>query len=198
VQKLQNHQKPGRPNLEKVSGANATSFGGSTLAFFSAPIRTGPLYLLLKTRHASCLWTASEACRQTSPSNLVVMGIQTFPPSSCRHLSVTKSARDLSPSGRPTEKDKELIRCRNNKEPVLEVTMKDGSKRRVWCTFGPEQIDINPTSPAGRVAIPETFLWFQGLFFGSREFSLVPGTFLWFQGPFLGSRDFSLVPGTFL
>lgn len=32
---------------------------------------------------------------------------------------------------------------------MLPVTLKDGSKRELWCTFGPEQIDININSPKG-------------------------------------------------
>jgi hypothetical protein len=42
-----------------------------------------------------------------------------------------------------------MIRTRKGEAPVLEVDMADGTKRRVWCTFGSEQIDINPMSPAG-------------------------------------------------
>ena len=32
---------------------------------------------------------------------------------------------------------------------MLTVTMADGSTRRVWCTFGAQQIDINPFSVPG-------------------------------------------------
>ncbi len=52
-------------------------------------------------------------------------------------------------SGRPTTEDLELIRTRKPEEPKLEVTLKDGSKRNVWCTFGPQQIDIDVASPSG-------------------------------------------------
>ena len=52
-------------------------------------------------------------------------------------------------SGRPNTEDLELIRTRKPEEPKLEVTLKDGSKRNVWCTFGPQQIDIDVASPSG-------------------------------------------------
>ena len=51
---------------------------------------------------------------------------------------------------RPTEKDLELIRTRKAEQPKLDVTLKDGSHRELWCTFGPQQIDINIASPSGR------------------------------------------------
>jgi hypothetical protein len=37
--------------------------------------------------------------------------------------------------------------------PVLPVQLKDGTKREVWCTFGPEQIDIDINSAAGVCSI---------------------------------------------
>lgn len=54
------------------------------------------------------------------------------------------------PGGDPSEADLELIRTRKPERPVLEVTMKDGSTRRVWCTFGPQQIDIDAFSKPGK------------------------------------------------
>lgn len=59
-------------------------------------------------------------------------------------------------TGRPTQEDLELIRTRKPEEPKLEVTLKDGSKRNVWCTFGPQQIDIDINSRSGH---PSTRLW---------------------------------------
>ena len=70
-----------------------------------------------------------------------------------KHLS--SSSSDLhSLSGRPNEKDLELIRTRKPEQPVIEVTLKDGSKRKLWCTFGPQQIDINAFSKSGDLIIP--------------------------------------------
>lgn len=54
-----------------------------------------------------------------------------------------------SNAGDPEQKDLELIRTRKPEAPVIEVTLKDGSKQRLWCTFGSQQIDINPFSPSG-------------------------------------------------
>lgn len=51
--------------------------------------------------------------------------------------------------GDPNEEDLLRIRTRKAEAPVLTVTMGDGSTRRVWCTFGPQQIDINPFSAPG-------------------------------------------------
>ena len=68
-------------------------------------------------------------------------------------------------TGRPTKDDLEKIRTRKPEEPKLEVTLKDGSKRTVWCTFGPQQIDIDVSSPSGqhpeillRMCITQEFL----------------------------------------
>lgn len=49
----------------------------------------------------------------------------------------------------PGEKDLASIITHQGDLPMIEVTLADGSKRRLWNTFGPEQIDINPKSPAG-------------------------------------------------
>ena len=35
---------------------------------------------------------------------------------------------------------------------MLTVDMGDGSKKRVWCTFGAQQIDIDPFSASGMPA----------------------------------------------
>ncbi|CAL5229827.1 g13231 [Coccomyxa viridis] len=58
--------------------------------------------------------------------------------------------------GRPNKDDLELIRTRKPEEPKLEVTLKDGSKRNVWCTFGPQQIDIDVASPSGRKFVEDS------------------------------------------
>ncbi|GAQ84023.1 sucrose phosphorylase [Klebsormidium nitens] len=51
--------------------------------------------------------------------------------------------------GGPGEKDLASIITHQGDLPMIEVTLEDGSKRRLWNTFGPEQIDIDPKSPAG-------------------------------------------------
>lgn len=52
-------------------------------------------------------------------------------------------------AGRPTEEDLRLIRTRKPDIPKLPVTFNDGTKRELWCTFGPQQIDIDVMSPQG-------------------------------------------------
>ena len=42
-----------------------------------------------------------------------------------------------------------MIRTRKPEAPVIEVEMGDGSKKKLWCTFGPQQIDIDPFSKPG-------------------------------------------------
>ena len=52
-------------------------------------------------------------------------------------------------TGDPSEEDLIKIRTRKPERPVIEVTLHDGSTRRLWCTFGPQQIDIDPFSKPG-------------------------------------------------
>lgn len=47
------------------------------------------------------------------------------------------------PKGRPTQADIDLIYKRKNRAPYQEITFKDGTKRKLWNTFGPEQIDLD-------------------------------------------------------
>ncbi len=55
--------------------------------------------------------------------------------------------------GRPTKEDLDAIRTRKPEKPRIEVQMADGSTRYLWCTFGPQQIDIDPFSEPGSLAI---------------------------------------------
>jgi len=52
-------------------------------------------------------------------------------------------------SGKPDDEDLERIRTRKPEPPMIEVTLQDGSKRQLWCTFGPQQIDLDPFSSSG-------------------------------------------------
>lgn len=47
------------------------------------------------------------------------------------------------PEGRPTQADVDLIYKRKDKAPYQEITFADGSKEKLWNTFGPEQIDLD-------------------------------------------------------
>lgn len=56
-------------------------------------------------------------------------------------------------AGEPTDEQLQLIRTRKPEAPVIEVEMKDGSKKKLWCTFGPQQIDINPFTKPGKPSL---------------------------------------------
>ena len=81
-------------------------------------------------------------------------------------------------AGRPTKEDLERIRTRKAEEPKLEVTLKDGSKRTVWCTFGPQQIDIDVSSPSGETSPHNLIciLEFTTMAFRNKTDIALPGT----------------------
>ena len=47
------------------------------------------------------------------------------------------------PKGRPTKEDVDLIYKREDRAPYQEITFADGTKEKLWNTFGPEQIDLD-------------------------------------------------------
>ena len=47
------------------------------------------------------------------------------------------------PKNRPTQKDIDLIYKRKDRAPYQEITFADGSKEKLWNTFGEEQIDLD-------------------------------------------------------
>ena len=55
-------------------------------------------------------------------------------------------------AGEPTDDQLQMIRTRKPEAPVIEVEMGDGSKKKLWCTFGAQQIDIDPFSKPGRAS----------------------------------------------
>ncbi|ASA24043.1 sucrose phosphorylase [Paenibacillus donghaensis] len=54
--------------------------------------------------------------------------------------------KDFWPGGEPTEADVDLIYKRKPRAPYVEVTFKDGSTEKVWCTFDEQQIDLDVTT----------------------------------------------------
>ena len=54
----------------------------------------------------------------------------------------------------PTLDDLERIRTRKPSSPVLTVDLKNGEQEKVWCTFSPQQIDINVSSEQGMQRLP--------------------------------------------
>ncbi|WP_271006667.1 sucrose phosphorylase [Listeria seeligeri] len=63
---------------------------------------------------------------------------------------------DFFPTGRPNEKDLDLIYKRKDKAPFQEVEFADGEKELVWNTFGEEQIDLDVTAEVTKEFIRQT------------------------------------------
>lgn len=68
--------------------------------------------------------------------------------------------KDFWPNGEPTEVDVDLIYKRKPRAPYVEVTFKDGSKEKVWCTFDEQQIDLDVTTETTKKFVKDnlTFL----------------------------------------
>ncbi len=60
------------------------------------------------------------------------------------------------PQGRPTKADVDLIYKRKDKAPYQEITFADGSKEKLWNTFGPEQIDLDVRKKVTQEFIKQT------------------------------------------
>jgi len=51
------------------------------------------------------------------------------------------------PNGEPTEEEKNKLYFRKMSGPVKEFSFDDGETIKLWNTFGPEQVDLNPYAP---------------------------------------------------
>lgn len=60
------------------------------------------------------------------------------------------------PEGRPTRKDIDLIYKRKDRAPYQEITFTDGSKEKLWNTFGEEQIDMDVRKEVTQKFIKDT------------------------------------------
>lgn len=60
------------------------------------------------------------------------------------------------PEGRPTQEDIDLIYKRKDRAPYQEITFADGSKEKLWNTFGPEQIDLDVRKKVTQKFIKDT------------------------------------------
>lgn len=60
------------------------------------------------------------------------------------------------PKGRPTKADVDLIYKRKDRAPYQEITFADGSKEKLWNTFGPEQIDLDVRKKVTKKFIKDT------------------------------------------
>lgn len=62
------------------------------------------------------------------------------------------------PAGRPTQKDIDLIYKRKDKAPYQEIDFADGTKSKLWNTFGEEQIDLDVRSKVTQDFIKNSLL----------------------------------------
>lgn len=60
------------------------------------------------------------------------------------------------PKNRPTQKDIDLIYKRKDRAPYQEITFADGSKEKLWNTFGEEQIDLDVRKDVTKQFIKQT------------------------------------------
>lgn len=60
------------------------------------------------------------------------------------------------PESRPTQADVDLIYKRKDKAPYQEITFSDGTKTKLWNTFGEEQIDLDVNQQVTQKFIKET------------------------------------------
>lgn len=60
------------------------------------------------------------------------------------------------PEGRPTQEDIDLIYKRKDRAPYQEITFADGSKEKLWNTFGAEQIDMDVRKEVTQKFIKDT------------------------------------------
>lgn len=60
---------------------------------------------------------------------------------------------------RPTEEDLKIIYKRKPREPYIEITFLNGKKEKIWCTFDPEQIDLNLNSKTAKIFIKNTLIY---------------------------------------
>ena len=62
------------------------------------------------------------------------------------------------PEGRPTQADVDLIYKRKDRAPYQEITFADGTKEKLWNTFGPEQIDLDVRQKVTQKFIKDTLI----------------------------------------
>ncbi len=68
--------------------------------------------------------------------------------------------KDFWPGGEPTQEDVDLIYKRKPRAPYAELTFKDGTSEKVWCTFDEQQIDLDVTTDTTKKFVKDnlTFL----------------------------------------
>lgn len=66
--------------------------------------------------------------------------------------------KDFWENGEPTQKQVDKIYKRKPRAPYIEAEFADGTKEKVWCTFGEEQIDLNVGTSVTREFIRNTLI----------------------------------------
>lgn len=66
--------------------------------------------------------------------------------------------RDFWPGGEPTQEDVDLIYKRKPRAPYTDITFRDGTSEKIWCTFDEEQIDLAVNTKTTRDFIRATML----------------------------------------
>jgi len=64
--------------------------------------------------------------------------------------------KDFWPNHEPTQEDINKLIHRHQGAPAVEIEFEDGTKEKLWCTFSPEQIDLNINSKKAREYIAES------------------------------------------
>ena len=67
--------------------------------------------------------------------------------------------KDFWPGGEPSREDLDKVYKRKERDPYVTAEFADGSREKVWCTFDPEQIDLNCFSAAGKRFIRENLVF---------------------------------------
>ncbi|WP_342438901.1 sucrose phosphorylase [Paenibacillus sp. FSL L8-0436] len=70
--------------------------------------------------------------------------------------------KDFWPGGEPTDADVDLIYKRKPRAPYVEVTFKDGTTEKVWCTFDEQQIDLDVTTETTKKFVRDNLTFLAG------------------------------------
>lgn len=70
--------------------------------------------------------------------------------------------KDFWPKGEPTDEELSLIYKRKPRPPYVDVAFANGTKEKIWCTFGDEQIDLNLSSDVGRRFVLDSLTYLAG------------------------------------
>ena len=67
--------------------------------------------------------------------------------------------KDFWPQGEPSVEEVNLLYKRKPKAPYVTVEFMDGTKEKIWCTFGDEQIDLNVRTEIGKGFIRDSLIF---------------------------------------